>query len=387
MSEIRILQLIDGLNIGGAEMTLLELSKGLKERGFQVHIGYSTPGSLADILVERGFDITHLPRLMRIDLLLFWNTLKLIKRVRPHIVHTHLFKSDFHGRLAARLTGVPVVVSTLHSTDRWARKFPLGALYGWTAKFTDQIIAVSDDLRSFHQEHTGVPEEKFITIENGVDLVRHTFSDMARKKVRKEFSIEESLLLFGIIGRLTPPKDHDTFLQAAAIIKQEAPDARFLIVGDGPLREKLEDRARELALLPNLQFTGFRDDIPEIMSALDILVFSSQWEGLPVTLLEGLAASRTVVATDVGGIPAVVQDGKEALLVPPINPDALARACLQLASDTELRLSLGQAGLTRVTSAYSISSMIDRTVSLYKTLLTKKGLEQLLSTQEKELVV
>jgi len=210
---------------------------------------------------------------------------------------------------------------------------------------------------------------------------------MARKKVRKEFSIEESLLLFGIIGRLTPPKDHDTFLQAAAIIKQEAPDARFLIVGDGPLREKLEDRARELALLPNLQFTGFRDDIPEIMSALDILVFSSQWEGLPVTLLEGLAASRTVVATDVGGIPAVVQDGKEALLVPPINPDALARACLQLASDTELRLSLGQAGLTRVTSAYSISSMIDRTVSLYKTLLTKKGLEQLLSTQEKELVV
>ena len=374
MSEIRVLQLIDGMNIGGAEMTLLEFSKGLRKRGFQVSVGYSTPGPLTDIFISWGFNLTRLPRLMRIDPLLFINIYKLIRRVRPHIVHTHLFKSDFHGRLAARLAGVPVVVSTLHSTDRWAQKFPLGILYGWTARFTDRMIAVSDDLRNFHQKHTGVAEEKFITIENGVDLERHSFSDIARKKNRVAFQVESNALLFGIVGRLTPPKDHETFLQAAATIKEKVPNARFLVVGDGALRETLEHRATELNLHDVLQFTGFRDDIPEIMSALDILVFSSQWEGLPVTLLEGMAAARAIVATTVGGIPAVVEDGKAALLVPPADPEALARACIQLASDTEQRLSFGQAGLERVTSAYSISSMTDRTVSLYEMLLAEKGL-------------
>ena len=205
-------------------------------------------------------------------------------------------------------------------------------------------------------------------------MERHSFSDIARKKNRVAFQVESNALLFGIVGRLTPPKDHETFLQAAAIIKEKMPNARFLVVGDGALREILERRATELNLHDVLQFTGFRDDIPEIMSALDILVFSSQWEGLPVTLLEGMAAARAIVATTVGGIPAVVEDGKAALLVPPADPEALARACIQLASDTEQRLSFGQAGLERVTSAYSISSMTDRTVSLYEMLLAEKGL-------------
>jgi glycosyltransferase involved in cell wall biosynthesis len=386
VTEIRVLQLIDGLNIGGAEMILLDLSKGLRERGVHVSIGYSTPGRLADTLTSDGFDLTRLPRLMRIDPLLFINIYRLIKRVRPHIVHTHLFKSDFHGRLAARLAGVPVVISTLHSTDRWAQKFPLGLLYGWTARFADRIIAVSDDLRVFHMEHTHVSEEKFVTIENGVDLTRHTYSDVARRKLRKEFRVEETDILFGIIGRLTPPKDHKTFLQAASKVKKKIKEARFLIVGDGPLRQNLESRSLDLGLQGALEFTGFRDDIPEIMSALDILVFSSEWEGLPVTLLEGMATSRAIVATAVGGIPAVVRDGKEAILVPPKEPNALARACIQLASDPELCVSLGHAALTRATSAYSISSMVDRTMSLYKNLLESKGLWQLSQAQNQELV-
>ncbi len=122
------------------------------------------------------------------------------------------------------------------------------------------------------------------------------------------------------------------------------------------------------------------------MSALDILVFSSQWEGLPVTLLEGMAASRAIVTTEVGGIPAVVRDGKEALLVSPQDADALAHACIQLATDVEQRLSFWRAAMTRVRTAYSISSMVDRTMSLYTALLESEGLGQLSRSLNRELV-
>lgn len=375
MSKTRVLQLIDGLNIGGAEMILLELVKGLRERGFDVAVGYSTPGPLAERLLADGVDVVQLPRLARVDPLLFINTYRLVKDFRPQIVHTHLFKSDFHGRLAAHLAGVPVVLSTLHSTDRWAQKFPLGLLYGWTAKFADRLIAVSDDLSQFHQKYTQVAARKFITIENGVDLEVHRYSAVARANMRTAFGIAEDEFLFGIIGRLTPPKNHENFLSAAALIHAALPEARFVIVGDGALRNNLEARVDALGLTEVVLFTGFRDDIPDIMSMLDVLVFSSDWEGLPVTLLEGMAAERPVVATNVGGIPAVVGESNAALLVPAADPAGLARACIRLATDTELRLGMGQAALKRVQSAYSISAMLERTVALYQTLLESAGVK------------
>jgi glycosyltransferase involved in cell wall biosynthesis len=376
MAEFRVLQLIDGLNIGGAEMALLDLAEGLRAHGYRVHIGYSSPGPLEKDFRERNFEITRLPRLARVDPLLFNNIYRLIRRFRPQIVHTHLFKSDFHGRIAARLAGVPIVVSTLHSTDRWARKFPFGRLYGRTARSADRLIAVSDDLSRFHQQHSHIPAKKFVIIENGVALKKYAFSQPTRNRLRQFFHIGTEEILFGIIGRLTPPKDHETFLQAAALIQKEIPQARFLIVGDGALRPKLTQRAAELGLQKTLQFSGFRSDIPEILSALDVLVFSSQWEGLPLTLLEGMAAARPIVATAVGGIPAVTDNGKTAVLVPPRNPAGLARACIELATDSKRRLALGQIGLKRVQEKYSLQVSIERTLSLYETLLQEKGLWQ-----------
>ena len=298
----------------------------------------------------------------------------LIRRESPQIVHTHLFKSDFHGRLAARIAGVPVVVSTLHSIDPWAQERSLGRLYGWTARFADRVIAVSEDVRRFHAAHTGIPEEKLVTIENGVDIHRFAGLESAGRSVRKELDIDNAALVFGVVGRLTPPKDHSTFLKAAALILQKAPQARFLLVGEGPLRKDLELQAQEIGLGNALIFTGLRKDIPAVLAAVDVLVFSSLWEGLPVALLEGMAAARPVVATAVGGIPEVVLPDKSAILVPPGDADALAQACLRLSSDSATRHSMGQAGLERVVARYSIDAMIDRTAALYAKLLQERGL-------------
>jgi glycosyltransferase involved in cell wall biosynthesis len=265
--------------------------------------------------------------------------------------------------------------------DRWVQERSLGRSYGWTARFADRVIAVSEDVRSFHAAHTGIPEEKLVTIENGVDIGRFAGLQSAGSAVRKELGFDHAALVIGVVGRLTPPKDHSTFLKAAALILQKAPQTRFLIVGDGPLRKDLELQAQRLGLGKPLVFAGLRTDIPAVLAALDVLVFSSLWEGLPVALLEGMAAARPVVATAVGGIPEVVAPDKSAFLVPPGDAVALSQACLRLASDPATRRSMGQAGLERVAALYGIDAMIDRTAALYAKLLQERGLGQLIPSR------
>lgn len=379
-TRLHVLHLIDGLAVGGAEVLLRETAAGLLRRGYQVTVGYSTPGPLVADLEKLGLKPVQLSRMARIDPTLLVGMVKLIRSEQPHVVHTHLFKSDFHGRLAARLAGAPVVVSTLHNADIWARRWPLGMLYGATGRyFADKVIACSDEVREYHLKHTGLPAEKTLTIENGVDLAPFQGREQDGLRIRSEFGFAHDAPVFGIIGRFKPQKDHATFLQAAAQVLRQVPSARFLVVGDGPLRPELEEQARSLGLFPALVFAGLRSDIPAIMAAFDVLVFSSRWEGLPVTLLEGMAASRAVVATAVDGIRGVAVPEQTALLVPPGNPDALAQACISLAYQPDVRQAMGQAGLERVRQRYSLEAMIERTLGLYHQLLQARGLGHLLS--------
>jgi len=377
MAKLHVLQVIDGLNIGGAEMLLRELSIGLLNRGFRVTIAYGSPGPLVDDIKALGLQLIHIPRIIRVDPWQFYNMYTTMRSEKPDIVHTHLFKSDFHGRPAARLAGVPVVVSTLHSIDQWAKQWPLGTLYGLTARFADRIISVSDDVKNFHVNHTNVDASKFVTIENGVDFKRYVGEGPVGWAIRKELGADDSSIVFGIIGRLTQPKDHETFLIAAKSILAKVPDARFWVIGDGPLRMRLTQLADKLGISNFLKFTGFRKDIPDVLSALDVLVISSVWEGLPVTLLEGMAASKPVVATAVGGVTAVVTK-ETAILVNCKDSIAISDACVKLAVDPELRLSMGRAGRDRVIKEYGIDAMVDRTVSLYTELLKMRGRQDLI---------
>jgi glycosyltransferase involved in cell wall biosynthesis len=368
LNGLRVLQLIDGLNIGGAEVLLRDLVRGLRDAGSQVSVGFSTAGPIQESIRDMGISLTRLPRLMRVDPMLFLGMCQLIRRERPQIVHTHLFKSDFHGRLAARLCKVPVVVSTAHNVDVWARRFPLGYLYGLTARLADQVIAVSNEVREFQIRYTSLPSAKIVTIDNGVDVSVFENQIENGRAVRKELGLSECAPVIGIIGRLERQKDHNTFLEAAAIMTHSFPEARFLIVGDGSLREELASRARALDLLPSVIFCGIRKDIPAVLAVMDVLVFSSRWEGLPVALLEGMAAGLPIVSTAVGGIPGVVIENETALLVSPGNPVELAKACLALLHNKELAGKFGEAGRKRVFEKYSIQAMISCTIELYRKL-------------------
>ena len=374
--KAHVLHLIDGLTFGGAETLLRDLASGLEKRGYRVTVGYSTPGPFVQELADKGLTLKRIPRLAMIDPIFLLRMVRLMRLDPPQIVHTHLFKSDFHGRIAARLAGVPIVVSTLHNNDSWAKNRILGRIYGATARFADRLIAVSPEVREYHLDKTGVPVNKIMVIENGVDVAAFSGHEAGAKAVRTEFGIAPTAPLFGIIGRLKPQKDLPTFLLAAVEILRQQPDARFLVVGDGPLREELEAQAKELDLFPALIFTGMRKDISTIMAALDVLVLSSLWEGLPVILLEAMAAARPVVSTAVDGVKSVVLPDESALLVNTGSPSALADACVKLVRDPALRKKMGSSGLKRVSDYYSLNAMIDRISKLYIELLRGRGLQK-----------
>jgi len=380
MDKPHIFHMIDGLTFGGAETLLRDLAAGLEMRGYRITVGYSTPGPFVSELEKKGLRLVRFPRLGLIDPFLTLRLARFMRKEKPQVFHTHLFKSDFHGRLAARLAGVPVVVSTLHNNDVWANNWLMGHLYGSTAVWADRLIAVSEEVRQFHLQKTGVPADKLVVIQNAVDVKAFTGHEEEAKRIRAEFGIASDAPLFGIVGRLKPQKNVPMFLQAAVEILREQPNARFLIVGDGPLMPELEAQARELGLFPAVVFTGMRKDIPTILSSLDVLVLSSLWEGLPVILLEAMASSLPVVSTAVDGVVGVVDPDVTAFLTPSGDPAALAQACIRLARDPQLRKQMGSAGFEKVMKSYSLDAMINRISDLYLQLLRNRGLSASLPT-------
>lgn len=366
-----VLHMIDGLRVGGAETLLCNVIASMPHDRFRVSVAYSTPGPLIEQIAALGVPLTRVPRLATVDPLFFWKIYRLIQRDPPDILHTHLFKSDFHGRPAARLAGVPVVVSALQNCNDWAKNPVLGPLYGQTARFADMLIAASEEVRQYAIRYTGVPPEKVVTIPNAVPVDRFQGQQLAGQQVRAALGIGTDVPLVGIIARLMPQKDHATFLAAAALVLNELPHARFLIAGDGPLRSALEAQVQSLGIGHAVIFAGLRKDIPAVLAAIDVLAFSSRWEGLPIAMLEGMASGTPIVATAVDGIPGVITSGEHGLLVPSQDPAALAEALRRLLHDTPFAQKLGANGAAHVEAHYSIRATVRQTVDLYQMLLER----------------
>ena len=364
-----VMQIIDSMSLGGAEVLLRDLTKALLVNDYRVSVFYNTEGPIAKDISALGVPIERLPKLGRIDPGLLLRIFNKINRSKPDIVHTHLFKSDIHGRLAARMAGTPVIISTLHNCHSWAKNPILGGIYGASARLADHIIAVSDEVRDYAIRYTHISPSKVTTIANAIPLARFGNNRSAGEAIRREYGVPMDAPLIGIIARLTEQKDHDNFLHSAQGILENAPNAYFLIVGNGPLESDLKAMAVSLGIQKSVIFCGIRQDIPAVMAALDILVFSSRWEGLPVALLEGMASSLPIVATNVGGVPGVIENGETGFLVPPSSPDLLANACLVLIKDPELKKRMGKAGYTHVQEKYGMELMVNKTISLYQSML------------------
>lgn len=302
----------------------------------------------------------------------------LIRKFRPQILHTHTAKAGTVGRLAAWLAGVPVVVHTFHG-HVFRGYFPplksrvLMSVERWLARRTDRLIAVSNRVRGELLDLGIGNVGQFITIPLGLDLKAFLSCERIRGQLRAELGIHAGVPLVGIVARLVPIKRHECFLQSAGEIIRRYPESRFVLVGDGERREELKDLAGHLGLEGRVHFLGWRDDLDRVYADLDVVALTSRNEGFPVSLIEAMASGVPVVATRVGGVPDLVEDGVTGLLVPCDDPTSLAAAVSGLLADPERRRTLGQSGRQRVYPAFSAERLLQDMDALYTELLVEKG--------------
>jgi len=387
--KIKILRVITRLNVGGPATHVILLNEGLNdgEFGSRLITGRCDKGEgdMNYLAKEKGVEPFVIPQLKRKiefkdDLIAFAKIFNLIRKEKPHVVHTHMSKAGTLGRLAAICLGVPVKVHTFHGHVFHSYFSPLGtktALFieRIFARFTDRVIAVSDSVKSDVCDQFRVTnKERTSVIGLGLDLDRFRRSGLLRGLLRKDLKLDEKALLVGIVGRLTAVKNHKLFLKSAQLLKKESPglNLEFLVVGDGELRRDLEKYVTDLGIGSCVHFIGWRKDMPTVYSDLDIVALTSLNEGTPLSLIEAMASGKAVVATSVGGVPNLIKDGKTGLLVDSNNTAQLKEAIMALLCDERLRTTLGQEGAKFVCEKYSKERLVGDVKNLYKTLLKEK---------------
>lgn len=377
MSEapIRIVYLIDKLKRAGAQVHLAQLACGLDRSRFAPEVlCLLEDGPLADTLRARGVPVS------RLDLGTLYapqglvGLFSLARRFRARqvdILHTYLISANVYGTLAARLGGVPTVITTRRDMG-FSRTWKLRILEEWLVnRMVDRVVAVSSAVANCARHERGIAKPGVATIENGVDIGEWSPARHSRDDARREWALAAEDPVVGVIATLSPVKGHDDFLRAAALVARQQPRARFFLVGDGPLRTTLEAQARVLGIADRVVFAGARDDVARLLAMLDVVVLPSQTEGMSNALLEAMAMARPVVATAVGGNPEVVRDGVTGLLVPPGDPETLARAIARLLERPEDARALGCSGRKRVEKDFTVQKMVARYEALYLSLASR----------------
>ncbi|MDD2921803.1 MAG: glycosyltransferase [Anaerolineales bacterium] len=358
---MRVAQLIDGLYVGGAERLLVTFSAAAPQ--FDVHptvialrIYPETP--FLEQLHSINTQVVEFRGRNLIDPFRFFRLVSYLRREKFDVAHVHLTYAVILGSLAAKLAGIPVVAS-VHNTqaDRW-RGLEIFALKRWA----DAVIAVGYEVAKAYQPRLGKKPMEIVL--NAVDS-SVSISPEERLALRGQLGAAPQEILILAVGRLFPQKGYDDLLDAMYILKQNHTPARLAIAGIGELRDHLSSKIEELGLQEMVSLLGSRNDVPKLLAASDIFASSSHWEGLPIAILEAMAAGLPVAATNVGDIPYVIQDNM-GILVPPRQPKRLADALQRLCANPSLRTEFGANAQARVLLAHSPGAWVKQLFEIYK---------------------
>lgn len=386
-APIKVLRVIARLNVGGPALHVAYLTEGLAGRGYETTLvaGSLAPGeeSMAFVAAERGVRIEPLVDLHREiaplrDLRAIFRLAKLIRRERPQILHTHTAKAGAVGRLAALLAGParpPIVVHTFHGHVLRGYfsaplEFGFRLLERLLAYWTTALVAVSPQVRDDLVALGVAPASKFTVVRLGIELERRVRDEEgAGLETRRLMGVPPEAFVVGWVGRMTAVKRTEDLLRALRRLVDLGVDARLCLVGDGPDREPLEQKAHELGVVRRCLFVGYQDDVAPFYDAFDAMLLPSANEGTPVSAIESLAAGCPVVATRVGGVPDVVRDGVDGFLAEVGDAETMAGRLAELAADPERRRAMGASGRDRVFERYAVDRLVDDIDRLYRTLL------------------
>lgn len=369
---LKVLQLIPTLDRSGAEKQMVLLAKGLPRDRFRVEVAALTRlGPLAADLEAAGVPVTLIGKRHKVDPLALSRLVRFLDAGRFDVIQTWIYAADTYGRVAARRAGVPVVVTAEMAVDVWKGRSER-AVDRFLARWTDRVVGNSGAVVEFYRG-LGIPPEKLAMIPSGVGDEEPPAVDPAR--VRLEFGWPAGAPVALFAGRLADQKGVEYLITALDLLQHVRPDLRTMIVGDGPLRARLEATAGAFRLTGEgrVKFLGHRDDVPRLLAASDLLVLPSLYEGLPNVVLEAMRSRKPVVATAAPGTTEVVDDGVTGLLVPLRDPVALARAIRDVIDDPEKARTMGQAGRTRVDAEFGVGQMVGRFAELYEGLAREKG--------------
>ena len=362
--RVRVVEILATGTNGGAQEHLFSLLSRLDTVRYEASVVALSAGSAVRKLERAGFDITVIDE--PDDAAAIRALTAHLALVRPDVIHTHMYRADVVGTKAAIALEAsghrrPYVVSTVHSSR--VRSHEDRELLRHLTPEMDQLIAVSKSIeRKIADEHrTGAPVR---LIYNGVDLERYDHQDPCCT-LREEYGMEPGSQIVGVVARLEPEKGHQTLIEAWPRVLRKVPDAYLLIVGEGSRRDFLEQWAAAHKVAHRVVFTGRRDDIPAVTAALDVAVLPSWREAQGLSILEAMALSRPVVASDVGGIPEMVEDGVTGLLVQHDNPVALAAAIIRLLTDHGFADTIARAGHDLVHDRFCIELMVRAIEAIY----------------------
>jgi glycosyltransferase involved in cell wall biosynthesis len=390
MARIRVTRIIARLNVGGPAVHIANLMAGLDPQRFESHLitGLPAPseGDMGYLFESKGLaPPIVLPSLGRSlhplrDLQTIRKLVSILRGQRPHIVETHTAKAGFVGRVAARLAGVPAVLHVFHGHVFYGY---FGALQTrafigierFLARWTDRVITISPaQQHDIAYVYRIAAPAQVIVVPLGLDLRPFAGAGPARRRVgRAKLGVPEGVPLVGYVGRLTAVKNPALFVSAAQRVLDSAPDAYFVLVGDGELRVDLEQQIAGLGLSERILLAGWQREMPPIYAALDALVLSSLNEGTPVTAIEAMAARVPVVATSVGGMPDLIADGQTGLLAPPGDAGALAGHVVRVLEEPQWAQALARSGQERVLGRFGVERLVGDMESLYTAVLEEKG--------------
>jgi glycosyltransferase involved in cell wall biosynthesis len=377
VAMLTVMQIVGNSVIGGTENHVLDLMQGLEKSGVNVEVICPRPGPLSEQLARldiRAQFVEMVHPWINEDYLLdrdaISNLSSLIKKKRPDVVHSHLYPAYLHASLAAKETGVRAIVNTAHNGVIRPRDALLSHMTG------AHTIAISQGIAHLLRS-VGVPEQSIEVIYKGIGPEHFEDDIEALQRLRAELGLE-SRLIIGTSTRLSQEKGVDSFLYAMRQVTDIYPDIIGLIIGDGPQATELGHLADELGLQDTVHFLGTRKDIPVLNRLLDIFVLPSRRETFPMTLLEAMAASRTVIATNVGGTTEVITHAVDGWLIPPDDPWALSKAILMLLKHPARRAAMGAVAHRKVVSHFSRDRMVQQTLAFYEHLLGMSSRPELL---------
>ena len=367
--KISVCHLLPGLPAHGAEQLLLDIVRHMDREHVLLSVCLiSERGPLVEEFEALGIPVTFLPKKSRKDLSIIFRLAAFWKKNRFDIVHTHLFTADLWGRMAGLLSQIPIV-STSHTTS----DPNIGRLGRWLDRVLDRknsaVICVSEAVRRYRIREAGFNPQKLHLIQNGIDLVRFQNPD-SKEKVEARLGLPPGRRWAVIVGRLVPLKGHRFLLEALSLLAKDFPDLGLLIAGDGEEEASLRALSEEKGLSDRVVFLGLRRDIPDILGLSEVLVLPSSREGLPIVLLEAMAAGRPVVVTPVGGIPEVVLEGKTGLFVTQ-EPTSIAMALKRILDHPEGAHVMGQNARQLIEERYDIRMVARRYEFLYRSILSK----------------